>query len=118
MAVPVVTLAQCAPQCAPAPAGNYQPGNCNSYVPLFEEYGLPVSTFKAIAWRESGCDHTVFVSDSDDLGGGLTGLNLKGSLAGTWYDWCGLTTSNVTNADTNVRCASVAYHKVGLRPWS
>lgn len=116
-ALPVMMLSQCAPQCAPA-TGGYQPGNCDSYVPLFQKYGLPVSTFKAIAWRESGCNHTVFVSDSDDYGGGLLGINLKGSLGPTWYSWCGATASNITNAEVNVRCASVAYQKMGLQPWS
>ena len=96
---------------------NPTPGNCDSYVPLFEKYGLPVSTFRAIAWRESGCDHTSFVRDSDDLGGGLLGLNLRAG-AGNWFDWCGLTVSNVTDAETNVHCAAEARQRMGMSPWS
>jgi hypothetical protein len=94
------------------------PGDCSSYVPLFERHGLPTSTFQRIAWRESGCDHRSFVIDHDDSGGGLLGLNLKGSLARMWFDWCGLTLRNVVDADTNVRCAAVAYDRMGLQPWS
>jgi hypothetical protein len=94
-----------------------QPGNCESYVPLFQKYNLPSSTFKAIAWRESGCNHRSFVRDRDDLGGGLLGINLRAG-ASNWYSWCGLTTANVTNAEVNVHCASEAYQRMGMRPWS
>jgi len=94
-----------------------EPGDCDSYVPLFEKYGLPVATFKRIAWRESGCNHQSFVRDSDDLGGGLLGINLRAG-ASRWFDWCGLTTGNVTDADKNVECASAAYQRMGMAPWS
>lgn len=93
------------------------PGDCSSYVPLFERYGLPSAVFERIARRESGCDHTSFVRDSDDLGGGLLGLNLRAG-AGRWFDWCGLTVANVTNAETNIRCAAAAYSRMGMAPWS
>lgn len=96
--------------------GSYQPGNCDSYVPLFEEYGLPVATFKRIAWRESGCNHRSFVSDRDDLGGGLLGINLRAG-ARNWLNWCGLTVNNVTDASKNVECASEAYQRMGMAPW-
>lgn len=105
------------PQFAEYVASNGTPGDCESYVPLFERYGLPVSTFKAIAWRESGCDHTSFVIDRDDAGGGLLGINLKGRLAATWREWCGATLANITSAEVNVRCAGEAYDRLGLSPW-
>jgi hypothetical protein len=92
-------------------------GDCSSYAPLFERYGLPVATFQRIAWRESGCDHTSYVVDHDDLGGGLLGLNLRAG-ADRWRQWCGLTTANVTNAETNVRCAAAAYQRMGMAPWA
>jgi hypothetical protein len=126
---PMALIAQCAPQCADPTstdgpqfqqeqaAAGVVPGNCESYVPLFEAYGLPAATFKRIAWRESGCNHRSFVIDSDDAGGGLLGLNLKGSLARGWNSWCGLNLGNVRDAETNVRCAAVAYQKLGMRPW-
>ena len=94
------------------------PGDCSSYVPLFERYGLPVATFKAIAWRESGCDHRSFVIDSDDAGGGLLGINLKGYAQATrFYQRCGVTLANVTDAETNIRCAAEAYERMGMAPW-
>lgn len=98
----------------PAPT----PGDCASYAPLFARYGLPVATFTHIAWRESGCNHRSFVIDSDDSGGGLLGLNLKGALGARWHDWCGLSLANVTDAETNVRCAAAAYRRMGLAPWT
>jgi hypothetical protein len=99
--------------------GSYQPGNCDSYAPLFEEYGLPVATFKRIAWRESGCDHRSYVIDSDDAGGGLLGINLKGYQQATrFYQWCGVTLATVTDAEKNVECAAEAYQRMGMAPWS
>jgi hypothetical protein len=91
---------------------------CNKYVPLFVKYHLPVSTFKRIAYRESGCNAKSFVIDRDDAGGGLLGINLKGKLAVAWKRLCGVTLSTVTFAEVNIRCAGKAYHIMGLRPWA
>lgn len=102
---------------AMASTGNPTPGDCDSYAPLFQKYGLPVATFKRIAWRESGCNHRSFVTDSDDLGGGLLGINLRAG-ASRWFDWCGLTINNVTDAETNVHCAAEARKRMGMTPWS
>lgn len=128
-----VMLTQCAPECAPDPAGTdgpqfaqseaaaaVVPGDCDSYVPLFQAYGLPASTFRAIAWRESGCNHTRFTNDSDDLGGYLLGLNFRtATLRAGWLSWCGATVNNIRyDANLQVRCAAEAYHRLGLRPWS
>ncbi len=118
-----LVLSQCEGQCAD-PTGsegstNVVIGDCDSYVPLFQRYGLPVSTFKAIAWRESGCNHTSWVNDSDDLGGGLLGINFRTqTLRDGWASWCGATVNNFRwDADLQVRCARAAYDRLGLRPW-
>lgn len=106
---------------APAPTvarlGAGAPGNCANYHDLFAAHGLPVATFARIAWRESGCNHRSFVIDRDDSGGGLLGINLKGSLAARWHAWCGVTLATVTDADTNIACAAAAYQRMGLAPW-
>lgn len=96
------------------------PGDCDSYVPLFEAYGLPVATFKRIAWRESGCNHTSWVSDSDDLGGGLLGINFRtAQLRAGWLSWCGATVNNFRyDPNLQVRCAREAYDRLGLQPWA
>lgn len=121
---PAALLQQCAPTCAPAPAppaaiGSPTPGDCDSYVPLFEKYGLPVATFKRIAWRESGCNHESWVVDRDDEGGGLLGINFKGAnMKAAWMRLCGATVSQVTDPEVNIRCAGAAYAQLGMRPWS
>lgn len=129
LALPLL-LAQCQDSCdeptateGPQPteaAASVVPGDCDSYVPLFEKYGLPVATFRHIAWRESGCNHTRFTNDSDDLGGYLLGLNFRtATLRNGWYSWCGATVNNIRyDADLQVRCAREAYDRLGLRPWS
>lgn len=101
-------------------AASVVPGDCDSYVPLFEAYGLPAATFKRIAWRESGCNHTSWVSDSDDLGGGLLGINFRtATLRNGWLSWCGATVNNFRfDPNLQVRCAKEAYDRLGLRPWS
>lgn len=125
-------MAQCDPQCAPDPTSSDGPqaaqraaaeqvvnGDCSSYGPLFASFGLPVATFTRIAWRESGCRHTSFVIDSDDAGGGLLGINLKGAqLARGWNSWCGATLGNITDPYVNVHCAAEAYQRMGMAPWS
>jgi hypothetical protein len=128
-----VMLNQCAPECAPEPtssdgpqfqqeqaAEGVVPGNCDSYAPLFEAYGLPVATFKRIAWRESGCNHTSWVNDSDDLGGGLLGINFRTqTLRNGWASWCGATVNNFRyDPELQVRCAAEAYQRLGMKPWS
>jgi hypothetical protein len=128
----VVLLNQCAPECAPEEASTdgpqfeqelasqeVVPGDCDSYVPLFEAYGLPAATFKRIAWRESGCNHTRFTNDSDDLGGYLLGLNFRtANLRNGWLSWCGATINNIRyDPELQVRCAKEAYNRLGLSPW-
>lgn len=115
--VPTFVSAVPAPaQAAPAVV-EAKRSDCAKYHGLFRKYRLPVATFSRIAWRESGCNHRSFVIDHDDSGGGLLGINLKGRLAATWKRWCGATLRNITNAEVNIRCAAVAYRKMGLRPW-
>lgn len=115
-AIAAVTLTATAVPAAPVAAA---PGPCARYAPLFRAHGLPVATFTRIAWRESGCNHTRFTDDHDDLGGFLLGQNFRtAGLRAGWKRWCGATLANIRyDADRQVRCAAVAYHKLGLRPW-
>jgi hypothetical protein len=95
------------------------PGDCDSYVGLFVAYGLPAATFRAIAWRESGCNHTRYTDDRDDLGGFLLGINFRtATLRAGWASWCGATLGNIRfDAERQVRCAAEAYRRLGLSPW-
>jgi hypothetical protein len=95
-------------------------GDCDSYRPLFEAYGLPVATFARIAYRESGCNHTRYTNDHDDLGGFLLGMNFRTqNLRNGWLSWCGATVNNTRyDPALQVRCAKEAYDRLGLQPWS
>lgn len=132
LAIPVAALTQCTQECAPQGTDGPQfaqlqaseqvvPGDCDSYDALFAAYGLPVSRFHAIAWRESGCNHTSWVVDSDDLGGGLLGINFKtANLRNGWMNWCGAAPTQAFRNDANwqVRCAKEAYDRMGMAPWA
>lgn len=108
------------PQFAQWLEGQPTPGDCSSYVPLLEAHGLPSAVFTRIMWRESGCDHTRFTDDADDLGGYGWGLNFRtANLRAGWLSWCGATVGNIRyDADRQVRCVAAAYARLGLRPWS
>jgi hypothetical protein len=94
------------------------PGDCESYWPLMQSYGLP-RVFVRVAWRESACDHRRFTDDRDDLGGFLFGLNFRtANLRSGWLRWCGATLSTIRyDPELQVRCAAVAYQKLGMAPW-
>jgi hypothetical protein len=118
---PALLITQCAPECAPAPAGvSWQAGNCASFKEEAAAAGLPWGTFSPIAWRESGCDPNVWVHDSDDWGGGLFGMNfINQSLRDGWMRLCGATMNNIRgNVPLQMQCAAAAYHTMGLAPWS
>ena len=101
---------------APSLSVGGQRGNCSSYAPAMEAAGLPVDTFLRIAWRESGCDHTVRVDDHNDTGGGLFGFNFQGD--GGYWAKCGLTLGNLTSSiERQMDCAAMAYDELGLNPW-
>lgn len=116
-----MALMQCNdPGCAPAPAASAQwtAGDCSSFAEEAAAAGLPWGTFSRIAWRESGCNPNAWVVDSDDTGGGLFGLNFKGSMAGYWRNLCGATTSNIRgNVPLQMKCASIEYAQRGLAAW-
>lgn len=119
-ALPLMMM-QCEdPGCAPqeAPAVEWTAGVCSSFAEEAAAAGLPWGTFSSIAWRESGCNPNVWVVDSDDTGGGLFGMNFRGSLAGYWRNLCGATTSNIRgNVSLQMECASIEYGQRGLTAW-
>jgi hypothetical protein len=94
-------------------------GDCDSYADDIAAAGLP-SRFVSIAWRESGCSHTRFTDDRDDLGGFLLGLNFRtANLRAGWLRWCGATVSSIRyDLPLQLRCARAAYDRLGMSPWS
>ena len=102
----------------PKPEAHWVKGDCDSFTEELAAVGLPVDTFKRIAWRETRCDPNAWVVDHDDTGGALMGLNFKGSMAGYWRDACKTTIHNIRgNVPLIMRCTAVAYRDAGLRPW-
>jgi hypothetical protein len=99
----------------PAPA----PGDCASYGQHLIDHGLPRDTFLHIAWIESGCNHVLRLTDSDDHGGGLLGFNfVSPELAEYWQEACGMTYENLTESvDRQLSCAAKAYEDYGTEPW-
>ena len=92
------------------------PGKCETYRPLVAQAGLPVNTFMALMWRESGCQPNAVGSQGD---AGLLQIHpiTKTYLAGKGLSW-----GNRFDPWTNIRMAKALYDwgcKAGdcLRPW-
>ena len=98
--------------------GEWRAGDCDSFRDEIAAAGLPVNTFINIARRETGCDPWAWVVDSNDVGGALMGLNLKGNLAEYLYDLCGATVNNIRgNLPLILKCTKRLYDTRGLDPW-
>jgi len=60
-------------------------GDCDTWRPLLERYGLPWSAFERIAERESGCSHAIADRPSTgDLSAGILQANFYGYLNDMW----------------------------------
>jgi hypothetical protein len=93
---------------------------CDWLRPHLQWVGLPVSTFTAIASRESGCARDgVRVSDGDDLSTSRFGLNFRGAaMQGHWYRLCSATwTQPGAVLEIDLLCTKAAYDRLGLAPW-
>ena len=97
--------------------GDVTPGDCDSYADEAAAAGLPWGRFSQVAWRESGCNHTVRVVDNNDTGGGILGFNFRGD--GGYWAKCGLNWDNLTDSvSRQMECAAMAYNELGMSPWS
>ena len=93
------------------------PGDCSTYAPHIAAAGLP-DVFVDIAWRESGCDHTMRVVDANDVSAGLLQLNFHANTGSYWHDLCGITWETATDAlDLQLACAKAGYDELGMAPW-
>ena len=103
----------------PAPVN----GDCESWRPLFDKYGLPFDKFQPIMWRESRCSHVRYYNrrTRDDSIGVLQvnrwGLDRKWTAAGfpRWFH---------DTPDGGVAAAAFLYHACnrkangGMGPWT
>lgn len=127
---PALFIAQCAPECAPAPE---EPaavveevavrGGCDGIYDELIAQGASAGVASRLAYhiapRESGCSPQ-FVHDGDDWSYSRFGLNgLTAGLRSTWYRWCGADVRWDTRIlEVDVRCALAAYHHMGWSPWA
>jgi hypothetical protein len=102
----------------PAAVVEWTAGDCDSFAEEAAAAGLPWGTFSRIAWRESGCNPSAWVVDSDDTGGGLFGFNFKGSMLHYWEGLCGMSINEVRgNVPLQMDCAAAQYNQYGLSAW-
>jgi hypothetical protein len=114
------------PAAAPAPSSDpietgfgIEPGNCESFRPLMEKYGLPADQFLRIANRESKCLPNVHNGRGLDDSYGLLQINTRGNLWGELQWRCNLTSKEqLYDAETNIACAAALRAAYGDRPWS
>lgn len=104
---------------APQAAGQADAGlRCPQYASLLQQYGLPLSYFDYVMWRESRCQRTAYNGRGRDRSYGLLQINTRGS---NWTElqWrCRLTSRDqLFNARTNISCAAKLYKAYGRRPW-
>lgn len=96
-----------------------EPGNCETFRPLMEKYGLPADKFLAIARRESNCLPNVHNGRGRDDSYGLGQINTYGNLWGELQWRCGLEyKEQLYDPETNIRCMAELYKAYGMKPWS
>ena len=102
---------------APHPAHLVVDGDCESWRPLLESYGIPYDEARPIMWRESRCTMAVNYNPSTrDASHGPLQVNRYGSLA-AWWDAGGYTVEVMSTPEGAVAAAAVLYHSCGWMPW-
>lgn len=105
------------PPPVPHPASVVVDGDCESWRPLLESYGIPYDEARPIMWRESRCTMAVNVSHrTRDASYGPFQINRYGSLA-AWWDGGGYTLDVMSTPEGAVAAAAVLYHSCGWSPW-
>ena len=100
----------------PAPA--WVAGDCDSFRPLIDKYGLPWDWSRRIMQRESHCDPSAFNGSGRDESRSLFQLNTKGSMWAAWQRLCGVQTKDqLFDPEWNIKCAAAAYRVLGAKPW-
>lgn len=101
----------------PPPPSPPVDGDCESWRPLLERYGIPFDEAQPVMWRESRCAmaHNGTASTRDDSWGPLQ-VNRWGSLA-AWWDAGGYTADVMATPEGAVAAAAVLYHSCGWSPW-
>lgn len=109
-----VQVTDTVPPTTPAPID----GDCESWRPLLDRYGIPFDEARPIMWRESRCligAHNGSRRTRDDSFGPFQ-VNRFGSLA-DWWDSAGYTASVMSTPEGAVAAAAVLYHSCRWSPW-
>jgi hypothetical protein len=101
----------------PPPAPTPTPGDCESWRPLLDRYGIPYNEAVPIMRRESGCTmaHNYNRATRDDSWGPFQ-VNRWGSL-GAWWDSGGFTADVMSTPAGAVAAAAVLYGSCRWSPW-
>jgi len=92
-------------------------GDCESWKPLLDKYGIEFDEVEHIMWRESRCSHVVNDNPATaDLSYGVFQVNRYGALARSW-DAIGFSEEYMSTVEGSVHAASVLMHACGLGPW-
>lgn len=92
-------------------------GDCESWRPLLERFGIPYAEALPYMRRESQCSmaHNGNADTEDDSFGPLQ-ANRYGDLA-AWWDSGGYTRAVMATPEGSVAAAAVLYHSCGWGPW-
>jgi hypothetical protein len=119
-------LAVSLPHAAYATPPTPQPvkGDCESWRPLLEKYGLPFDRLRPIMWRESRCSHARnYNRRTRDDSFGVLQINRWGSLDRKWTA-AGFPRWFMDTPEGGVAAAAFLYHACnrrgngGLGPWT
>lgn len=103
----------------PATVPTMVPGDCSSWRPLVERYGMPWAWAERIMRRESGCTHALADRPSTgDLSIGAFQVNYYSSSMAAWWAENGWTWDLVSrHAEAAVAAAGALYAACGSGPW-
>ena len=95
------------------------PGECETWRPLVERYGMPWDWARPIMWRESTCSHAFADRPSTaDLSVGAFQINYyAGSMAAWWTDSGWPFELTTTDPEAAVAAAGALYAACGTGPW-
>ena len=114
-----VQVAVAPPPTPPATVPVTVPGECETWRPLVERYGMPWDWARPIMWRESTCSHAFADRPSTaDLSVGAFQINYyAGSMAAWWTDSGWPFELTTTDPEAAVAAAGALYAACGTGPW-
>lgn len=93
-------------------------GDCSTWRPLLEWFGIPFDEARPVMWRESRCDGYAFNGNAStgDESYGLMQVNRYRGL-GDWWDSGGFTVEVMRTPTGSIAAAATLWHACGWGPW-